>query len=280
MNVFFSSDYHFYHFNIIKYCNRPFNNVEKMNKTIIDNHNSRVKENDTIIFLGDFGFFASKNKTNRGEGQPYNPDELLEQMNGHKWTFIKGNHDKHSNKLKTDIHYICINKKNLHIQCIHNPENANLNFDLILCGHVHNAWKAKEVQFNNKKILIIGDVMIDAYMWGSVDRISPEAPVPIASITNREKRLGGAANVGLNVRALGAEAILCAVIGDDDNGNVFKQLLKKRNLTSKGILVDKNRDTTIKTRIICDNQHLLRVDEEICEPLTSNLENKFIEHLS
>ncbi|RLD59443.1 MAG: D-glycero-beta-D-manno-heptose-7-phosphate kinase [Bacteroidetes bacterium] len=122
--------------------------------------------------------------------------------------------------------------------------------------------------------------MIDAYMWGSVDRISPEAPVPIASITNREKRLGGAANVGLNVRALGAEAILCAVIGDDDNGNVFKQLLKKRNLTSKGILVDKNRDTTIKTRIICDNQHLLRVDEEICEPLTSNLENKFIEHLS
>lgn len=135
-------------------------------------------------------------------------------------------------------------------------------------------------QFNNKKILIIGDVMIDAYMWGNVERISPEAPVPIVSITNREKRLGGAANVGLNVRALGAEAILCAVIGNDDNGNIFKQLLKKRNLTSKGILVDKNRDTTIKTRIICDNQHLLRVDEEICEPLTSNLENKFIEHLS
>ena len=162
MNVFFSSDYHFYHFNIIKYCNRPFNNVEKMNKTIIDNHNSRVKENDTIIFLGDFGFFASKNKTNRGEGQPYNPDELLEQMNGHKWTFIKGNHDKHSNKLKTDIHYICINKKNLHIQCIHNPENANLNFDLILCGHVHNAWKAKEVQFNNKKILFI-NVSVDVW---------------------------------------------------------------------------------------------------------------------
>ncbi|MCK5822872.1 MAG: hypothetical protein KAG95_02650 [Bacteroidales bacterium] len=135
-------------------------------------------------------------------------------------------------------------------------------------------------QFNNKKILIVGDVMIDAYMWGSVDRISPEAPVPIASITNREKRLGGAANVGLNVRALGAEAILCSVIGDDDNGKIFKQLLKKRNLTSKGILVDKDRDTTIKTRIICDNQHMLRVDEEICEPLTSNLENKFIEQLS
>ncbi|MBE9468061.1 MAG: D-glycero-beta-D-manno-heptose-7-phosphate kinase [Bacteroidetes bacterium] len=121
--------------------------------------------------------------------------------------------------------------------------------------------------------------MIDAYMWGRADRISPEAPVPIALITNREKRLGGAANVGLNVRALGAEAILCAVIGDDENGKVFKQLLKKRKLTSKGILVDKNRDTTIKTRIICDNQHLLRVDEEICEPLTSELENKFIEHL-
>ncbi len=135
-------------------------------------------------------------------------------------------------------------------------------------------------QFNNKKILIIGDVMIDAYMWGNVERISPEAPVPIVSIANREKRLGGAANVALNVRALGAEAILCAVIGDDDNGKIFQQLLKKRNLTSKGILVNKERNTTIKTRIICDNQHLLRVDEEICEPLSLTLENKFIEHLS
>jgi len=75
--------------------------------------------------------------------------------------------------------------------------------------------------FNNLSALIIGDVMVDAYLWGKVERISPEAPVPIVSVNKRENRLGGAANVGLNIRSLGATAYLCAVIGNDQKGNEF-----------------------------------------------------------
>ena len=80
--------------------------------------------------------------------------------------------------------------------------------------------------FKEKHILIIGDVMIDSYLWGDVTRISPEAPVPIIATTSRENRLGGAANVALNIQALGATPILCSVIGDDDAGNIFQQLFR------------------------------------------------------
>jgi len=134
-------------------------------------------------------------------------------------------------------------------------------------------------RFNDFKILIIGDVMIDAYMWGKVDRISPEAPVPIISVSNWENRMGGAANVGLNIRALGAKAVMCAVIGNDEKGEVFKRLLAKRGMTDEGILVSDKRQTTIKTRIISDNQHLLRVDEELTEALDPELETDFINHI-
>jgi len=134
-------------------------------------------------------------------------------------------------------------------------------------------------EFNNQTILVIGDVMIDSYMWGKVDRISPEAPVPIISVTKRENRLGGAANVGLNVRALGAKAVMCAIVGDDIEGGIFKSLLKKREMTDVGIMFNEERKTTVKTRIISDNQHLLRVDEEKTNPLTANQESLFIDHV-
>jgi rfaE bifunctional protein kinase chain/domain len=117
--------------------------------------------------------------------------------------------------------------------------------------------------FNKLNVLIIGDVMIDAYMWGNVNRISPEAPVPIVAITKKESRLGGAANVALNIQAMGANPILCSVIGDDDGATVFLDLLKKQKLSTKGILKNKKRVTTIKTRVIGSNHQLLRVDEEI-----------------
>lgn len=128
-------------------------------------------------------------------------------------------------------------------------------------------------QFN---ILIIGDVMIDSYMWGKVDRISPEAPVPIIMSTKQENRLGGAANVALNVQALGANPILCSVIGKDLKSKTFQSLLKKRKLTNEGILEDDSRKTTVKTRIISDNQQLLRVDEEITSDLSKETEKQFI----
>jgi rfaE bifunctional protein kinase chain/domain len=116
-------------------------------------------------------------------------------------------------------------------------------------------------------------------MWGKVDRISPEAPVPIIMSTKRENRLGGAANVALNVQALGANPILCSVIGKDSNSKTLQSLLKKRKLTNEGIIEDCNRVTTVKTRIISNNQHMLRVDEEIDKALKNEIESKFIDHI-
>ncbi len=117
--------------------------------------------------------------------------------------------------------------------------------------------------FNRLRVLIIGDVMVDSYLWGKVDRISPEAPVPIVSVTKREKRLGGAANVALNVKSLGAEAILCAVIGTDADGQDFLQLLDESDLTREGIVASSNRITTIKHRILAGSQQMLRIDSEM-----------------
>lgn len=133
--------------------------------------------------------------------------------------------------------------------------------------------------FSAFKVLIIGDVMIDSYLWGKVDRISPEAPVPIIAYTDQEHRLGGAANVALNVQSLGAEPVLCAVIGNDNKAQTFYDLLAKQGMTSKGIMEDGGRITTEKTRIISNHQHLLRVDREIDKPLTAEIEQKFIKHI-
>ncbi len=135
-------------------------------------------------------------------------------------------------------------------------------------------------KFNDLNILIIGDVMIDAYMWGGVDRISPEAPIPIVSVSKRENRLGGAANVALNVKAMGANPVICTIIGDDEKGKIFFELLEKRSLTSKGVLVNTERKTTVKTRVISDSQHMLRVDEEMSCPITSEIEKKFVDHIT
>lgn len=116
--------------------------------------------------------------------------------------------------------------------------------------------------FNNLNVLIIGDVMIDSYLWGKVNRISPEAPVPIVSVAKKERRLGGAANVALNIQALGANPILCSVIGVDYEGLAFLDLLRGQKLSQKGILKSRDRITTVKTRIIGNNSQLLRVDDE------------------
>ncbi len=123
--------------------------------------------------------------------------------------------------------------------------------------------------FNKLNVLIIGDVMIDAYMWGNVSRISPEAPVPIVSVNTKENRLGGAANVALNVKAMGGNPILCSVIGDDEGSKVFIDLLKNIKLNTEGILKSKERITTIKTRVIGNNHQMLRIDEEVETPINN-----------
>ncbi len=133
--------------------------------------------------------------------------------------------------------------------------------------------------FEKMHILIIGDVMVDSYLWGDVNRISPEAPVPIIATTERENRLGGAANVALNIQSLGATPIMCSVIANDEAGDIFQQLLKDNNLPTQGIVSTNKRKTTVKTRIISQNQHLLRIDEEENQPLEIVLEKKLQAHI-
>ncbi|UYZ60988.1 bifunctional heptose 7-phosphate kinase/heptose 1-phosphate adenyltransferase [Hymenobacter latericus] len=123
--------------------------------------------------------------------------------------------------------------------------------------------------FNDLTVLIVGDVMVDAYVWGKAGRLSPEAPVPIVNVTRTEQRLGGAANVALNVQALGATPLLCAVIGDDAGGDQLLHLLHERHLPADGLVRSAERPTTVKQRILAHGQHLLRIDSEVETDLTT-----------
>ena len=123
--------------------------------------------------------------------------------------------------------------------------------------------------FNNLNVLIIGDVMIDSYYYGEVNRISPEAPVPIVSVNKKDNRLGGAANVALNLKALGANPILCSVIWKDNASEKFSELLKKQALSQEGITQSGERITTVKTRVIGNKHQVIRVDSEVDTPLSS-----------
>ncbi|MCX6287484.1 MAG: bifunctional ADP-heptose synthase [Bacteroidetes bacterium] len=116
--------------------------------------------------------------------------------------------------------------------------------------------------FNRLNVMVIGDVMVDSYLWGKVERISPEAPIPIVALRKREHRMGGAANVAMNIRAMGARPVLCSVIGTDDKGDIFLELMKKEKMNSSGIVRSQRRITTTKFRIFGNNYQMLRVDEE------------------
>ena len=117
--------------------------------------------------------------------------------------------------------------------------------------------------FKNKNILVVGDVMLDSYLFGNVDRISPEAPVQIVDILIKQDKLGGAANVAANIKNLGGTPILCSVIGKDQKGDIFLSLLKKLKISTKYIYQSEDRITTDKTRVIGNNHQILRIDEEI-----------------
>jgi rfaE bifunctional protein kinase chain/domain len=121
--------------------------------------------------------------------------------------------------------------------------------------------------FNRLKILVIGDVMIDAYLWGKVDRISPEAPVPVVHILKRESRLGGAANVAINLQAMGAIPLLCSVIGNDRHGMELLSLMQELRMDTTGMVQSPEQVTTVKTRVIGNNHQLLRVDDEVIRDL-------------
>lgn len=132
-------------------------------------------------------------------------------------------------------------------------------------------------QFRTKRVLVLGDVMIDAYMLGKVHRVSPEAPVPIVSLSSREERLGGAGNVALNLKSLGAAPVLCTIIGKDSESATFYDLLKRSGLSEEGIIESSDRVTTIKTRVIGNNQQLLRIDSEDVHNISEQEENAVIQ---
>jgi rfaE bifunctional protein kinase chain/domain len=147
----------------------------------------------------------------------------------------------------------------------------------------------KSTLFNNitqLKVAIIGDVMIDNYIYGKVNRMSPEAPVPVVDVFKKESRLGGAANVALNIKALGATPYLISVLGDDGDGRKAEKLLVDAGITDTHILLSPDRKTTVKTRILGNNRQIARVDQELSEQLNDkdnkrllNTINNIIDHV-
>lgn len=130
--------------------------------------------------------------------------------------------------------------------------------------------------FNNLKVLIIGDVMIDSYIYGDINRISPEAPVPVVLVKHKEDRLGGAANVARNIHAMGAKPILCSVIGNDSKGDVYIRLMNEQSLPVDGIIRSKDRVTTVKTRVIGNKHQIARIDEEEEHEISKEERNQLI----
>ena len=130
--------------------------------------------------------------------------------------------------------------------------------------------------FSRRKVLVLGDVMIDAYLEGKVNRVSPEAPVPIVSFSSEEQRLGGAANVALNLLSLGAKVTICSVIGADKYGDDLRSLMNQQSISVEGLVASKHRKTTVKTRVIGNNQQLLRVDNEQTNDILQSEEDELV----
>ena len=134
--------------------------------------------------------------------------------------------------------------------------------------------------FNHLRVLVVGDVMLDAYVFGRVERISPEAPVPVVVARRRDMRLGGAGNVLLNVQALGATPVLCSVVGSDRDGQTLFSILQEKGLTTDGLLQADDRLTTVKERIIAGSQQVVRVDTETDAPLSESLQQALIQRIA
>jgi len=134
-------------------------------------------------------------------------------------------------------------------------------------------------EFTDKRVGVIGDLMLDTYWWGHVERISPEAPVPVVSLDRREYRIGGAGNVALNLASLGAQVSVFSVLGKDDDGSVLKDLMQKAHILIPHIVESADRISTNKTRIISRNQQMMRLDSETTRDLSPADETRLLEHL-
>ncbi len=130
--------------------------------------------------------------------------------------------------------------------------------------------------FKKARVLVIGDLILDEFIWGKVSRISPEAPVPVVWVKSESFMPGGAANVANNIHALGARAHICGVIGSDERGRTLSDELRRKNIDVEGIVVDNERPTTLKTRVIAHSQQVVRIDREKVEEISENIINRIL----
>ncbi|MEA3255808.1 MAG: PfkB family carbohydrate kinase, partial [Candidatus Altiarchaeota archaeon] len=131
-------------------------------------------------------------------------------------------------------------------------------------------------RFRGKRILVLGDLMLDKFIWGDVSRISPEAPVPIVHVTSQSIKLGGAANAANNLKTLGAEVFIAGVVSEDTIGGELLEELKIKGINTEGVVVDRKRPTTLKTRVISLNQQVIRLDKESREEISDPISDKIL----
>ncbi|MGD9158674.1 MAG: D-glycero-beta-D-manno-heptose-7-phosphate kinase [Desulfobacteraceae bacterium] len=141
---------------------------------------------------------------------------------------------------------------------------------------INGGYSGKELiesinRFSRSRILVIGDIILDEFVWGDVVRISPEAPVPVVDVIEETRNLGGATNVCNNINSLGGKAIICGVVGDDDCGSYLIEKIRKLGINANGIIVDTSRPTSIKTRVIARNQQVVRFDRETKTPIDPSI---------
>ena len=144
-----------------------------------------------------------------------------------------------------------------------------------------NFGKLKSIisDFTDKKILVIGDLILDEFIWGKVSRISPEAPVPVVWVENESFMPGGACNVANNINSLGAKAYLVGTVGPDDRAGILKGELEHRGVNVDGILTDSQRPTILKTRVIAHQQQVVRIDKEKVDPIRKNAIKRLVNHV-
>ena len=134
--------------------------------------------------------------------------------------------------------------------------------------------------FRKSTVLVLGDMMLDQYFWGRVARISPEAPVPVVEIDSESYRFGGAANVAHNVTALGATCLPVGVIGRDNSGRILGRLFEAKGIPADGLVVDPDRPTTVKTRIIAHGQHVVRTDREVRTDVSRSVQQRILDFVA
>ncbi len=141
--------------------------------------------------------------------------------------------------------------------------------------------RLKELYTNiaGKRIAVVGDLMLDRYLWGTVTRISPEAPVPIVEVDYESSRLGGAANVANNIKSLGGIPILIGVAGNDPAAGILRSIMEENGFPTEGVIVDERRPTTVKTRVIAHNQHVVRIDQEAKHDISPFLQQQVLAYL-